>query len=131
MTVEKDRDTRGNKEPRGADNDRVRALRKLYHHRLPERIQRIEKYWKLIRDGKRDQETLISLHRSVHSLAGSAVTFGFDDIGRTAHTLEMICIRLLETQDDRPPDSPEQFAQLIEQIKEMANNPVDDREISI
>ena len=131
MTVEKDRDTRDNEEPRGADNDRVRALRESYHHRLPERIRQVEGYWDLIRGGKRDQDTLISFHRLVHSLAGSAVTFGLDDIGRTAHALEIICIRLLKAQDGRAPDSPEQFAQLIKEIKEMAKRPADDRDVSL
>ncbi len=131
MNDEIGRTERKSERPCATDSDRVRVLRKSYYHGLPERIRQIENFWKLIDGGKRDQETLISLHRSVHSLAGSAVTLGFDDIGRTAHTLEIICIRLLEAQDDQASDSSDQFEKLIEQINEMAKNPVDDREVSI
>ena len=117
--------------PGPINKDRVKALRNSYHHRLLDRIRQIESDWERVRDGEHGHEALISLHRLAHSLAGSAVTFGFDDIGKAANSLEAICIRLLAEYDESAADLPDKISPLIEQIKELANRPVDDFDLEI
>ena len=114
-------------DPGDEPNDRVRALRRSYHRRLPERFREIDGYWERIQSGERGQELLYEFFRTVHSLAGSAMTFGFNDMGRTAQSLETICTSLMANPDETRP--PGEIPELIDRIKTLASNPVDEIDI--
>ncbi|MEN9229521.1 MAG: diguanylate cyclase [Thermostichus sp. DG02_5_bins_236] len=77
--------------------EQVQALRAAYTEKLGERVLQIEQSWdRLVKDDW-NLETLRTLHRMVHSLAGSGATFGFVYLGTIARTLEILLTSILET----------------------------------
>ena len=74
------------------------AMRQNYLSRLPEKIQSIRKIWMTyLESGQADQLAL--LRTSVHNLAGSGATFGYNQISDVAQKLEMLLgILLAQTE---------------------------------
>lgn len=66
--------------------ERLRVIRKGFFRKLPSRLTRIE-------DNKnqwlqtQDQEAYAAFYRDIHSLAGSASTFGAEELGIQAREL--------------------------------------------
>ena len=69
--------------------DELQKLKKSYVEYLPEKIKEIQNLWNnQVNNGQ--PETLEELHIMIHSIAGSAGTFGFDDMGKVAHSADNI-----------------------------------------
>ena len=66
----------------------LQALFDAYAAQLPAKIKAIEDLWARAAAGD-DREAVRSLHRELHSLAGSGETFGYSQLGRNAKTLEL------------------------------------------
>lgn len=73
----------------------LEKLKGEYRAQLPEKIQAIAHEWKALCE-QWQPETIVTLHRNVHSLIGTSGTFGFIDISKTARTLEVLLKPLLE-----------------------------------
>jgi diguanylate cyclase (GGDEF)-like protein len=67
--------------------EKMRVLRESYAAQLPEKIRQIEEVCAGYQSA-RDEETLHTLHRMVHSLTGSGATFGFSALSQVARVLE-------------------------------------------
>ena len=87
---------------------RLEALRAAYAEHLPDKLAEIETHWQSMRDGEWDDGDARTLHRLVHTLAGSAPTFGFAEVGSRARDAE----RLLKSWSSRQhrPDREERRA---------------------
>ena len=91
-------------DPRKAIIDQtVNRLALRFFHKLPARIAEIGKLWAFLKSAATDRQTLAELHRKVHSLTGTASTFGFAAVAATARSLERALLHLLDT--DAAPDS--------------------------
>ncbi len=81
--LDRDSDGDGAKQP----SNELLALRNQYSETLPEKTNEILESWLAL-----TPDTFLSghqeLYRQVHSLAGSAKTFGFNEVGVTAKALE-------------------------------------------
>lgn len=89
--IEKFVPTGGEPQPRAGlekVEQELRALRGEYTRKLPERMATIKESWKALCEGRWDMETLRSLHRSIHGLAGSGATFGFAGLSDSARVAE-------------------------------------------
>lgn len=89
--------------------DKLAKLRKEYQSQLPSKLEKIAKIWQGIVLHP-NQESLILFHRSIHSLHGSANTYGYNELGKTAGILEKIAKTLL----DEPKLTAEQSAKVEE-----------------
>jgi chemotaxis protein histidine kinase CheA len=69
-------------------SDRLAALFAEYRNQLPDRMTQIELQFEAVRTDPADAQRLTSLVFSLHRLAGSGATFGFDDITRIARRWE-------------------------------------------
>lgn len=75
---------------------REAILAKLQAHRvaflelLPEKLAKIQQDWHTLTTQHGSAGTLSTLHRMVHSLAGSGATFGLPKVGEAAHTMAML-----------------------------------------
>ncbi|UCE77573.1 MAG: response regulator, partial [Gammaproteobacteria bacterium] len=69
---------------------RLQALRDAYSAGLGGRLADIEAGWALLRREPDNVDRHSELHRQVHSLAGSAATFGYRQLGRLARDLEQL-----------------------------------------
>lgn len=82
------------------DDGKKKLLEKLQvHHRafaaqLPEKMETIEGLWHALVEERWSLDTLSTLHRMVHSLAGSSGTFGLPKVGDAAHALEIFLVAL-------------------------------------
>jgi HPt (histidine-containing phosphotransfer) domain-containing protein len=63
---------------------------------LPKRLSDIEAAMQAFMRGPDDRSRLELLHKLLHSLAGSAGTFGFDELGKRARRFEHHCDPWLE-----------------------------------
>ncbi len=68
--------------------DKLKALRVTYKAQLPKRMTEIQLSWEALMRGDKTPDLRHNFHRLVHSLAGSAGTFGFMSVGEKARLLE-------------------------------------------
>jgi HPt (histidine-containing phosphotransfer) domain-containing protein len=59
-----------------------------YRASLPGKLAEVDALWTQIADGAQQPDTCSELLRRLHTLAGSAKTFGFPDLGTAARTAE-------------------------------------------
>lgn len=71
--------------------DKVAKLKEDYLISLKERLIVLDDCWQLFNSGSYDENTLTTFRTGCHKLAGSAGSFGFDEISRVARSLEKIC----------------------------------------
>jgi chemotaxis protein histidine kinase CheA len=64
------------------------ALRIEYRQSMPAKLDRIEALWDLILKGMQDDTRLAQLKKELHTIAGSAGTFGLPEIGTVARAAE-------------------------------------------
>lgn len=68
--------------------DALLALEIKFTEKLPSKLLEIEQALTQFVADSKDMQALILLHRLLHTMAGSAGTFGFDELGAQARTLE-------------------------------------------
>lgn len=77
---------------------KLEELNQAYLNGLPKRLEDIEGAWQAAIAADDDPTAhLTLLHRSTHSLVGSAGTFGYDDLSQTARSAERFFKELVET----------------------------------
>ena len=73
-------------------NDKIEAklaaLKQSYAASLPEKIKEIEQFWKTT-NLNFSKEQFYDFHRAVHSLAGSAGTYGYYQLGQACRDLDI------------------------------------------
>jgi diguanylate cyclase (GGDEF)-like protein len=74
----------------------LRALEVMFVSKLPGKLIEIEEALNQLLNNPTDAETIKLLHRLLHTMAGSAGTFGFPDMGLQAKELEA-CLKPLLT----------------------------------
>lgn len=97
-------------------DDFLAQQRADYHAALPGRLAQLQAAWAdaLATDGS--QETLHTLERVAHAIAGSAATFGFAPVGDAARTLEEV----LDPEDGERPRWPADQARLAGLVDQLA-----------
>lgn len=68
--------------------ERFEALRRDWRRQLPQRLQEMQALLAACRAAPADAQPLTELHRMLHTLAGSAGTFGLDALGVQARAIE-------------------------------------------
>jgi chemotaxis protein histidine kinase CheA len=78
-----------------AFQERLRALQRDWRAQLPQRLQEAREQLAACRAAPQDAHALQVLHRMLHTLAGSAGSFGEPELGRQAREIEHGLQRLL------------------------------------
>jgi len=69
--------------------DRLQKLRDAFSATVPEKLNAIDILWLTVKQqGIGNTDNTADLYRAVHSLAGSAGTFGHSELGQAARQLE-------------------------------------------
>ncbi|MEO7887508.1 MAG: Hpt domain-containing protein [Polaromonas sp.] len=68
----------------------LEAQRADYTRALPNRLEQLLSLWQQILNGDDVAQALPTLERHAHSLAGSAATFGWRELGLAAQALELL-----------------------------------------
>lgn len=80
------------KEQLSALRDQLQVLRNSYGQKLAEKTQDIKRTWQdylSLGVALEKKESLILLHRLLHTVAGSGATFGFKEVGDAARSAEL------------------------------------------
>ncbi|MEB0139640.1 MULTISPECIES: diguanylate cyclase [unclassified Undibacterium] len=68
--------------------EKLRALELVFVQKLPSKFEEISAAMQLYIADRSNRDALVVLHRHLHTMAGSAGTFGFDAIGAQARVFE-------------------------------------------
>ncbi|MBF0590297.1 MAG: diguanylate cyclase [Magnetococcales bacterium] len=69
--------------------EKLEAARHSYAAKLPAKLDEIDAQWHALADDAWDEERFGLLHRMVHTICGSAGTFGLPEVSQTARTAEI------------------------------------------
>ena len=81
--------------------EKLKALRDDYRKHLPSKINEANLLWTTINSGDWDPSLAKNFHRYMHTLAGSAPTFGFVEVGQNARKIEA-AIKQCLTENKQP-----------------------------
>lgn len=95
--------------------EKLRLLVESYAAKLPDKIDQIDQMWGQLQS-ERNEESLQTLHRMVHSLTGSGKIFGFAELSRVARDLEEDLKGMVKS---KTPASEQQCIQIQQQIEEL------------
>ncbi len=98
----------------------LEKLKGEYKTQLPEKIASIKSDWDLL-NNQWQSELMVQLHRNVHSLIGTSGTFGFNDISKTARTLEEQLKPLLQCKSNDYKLNQDLYERAIDIINNLAN----------
>ncbi|NOX76831.1 MAG: diguanylate cyclase [Gammaproteobacteria bacterium] len=95
---------------------RLQALREVYAKQLPPKLQSLVKMWETLSESNWNWDIASELYRELHTLAGSASTFGFPEIGQQASIAEHM-IKIWVTEHRVPETGPrQQFGSTLKQL---------------
>lgn len=84
--------------------EKLKVLEIMFLNKLPGRLEEITQALAQFVAAPHDKEALDLIHRLLHTMAGSAGTFGFDDVGEEARTydnkLKALIAGAVWTEDD-------------------------------
>lgn len=87
-----------------SSQEKLRLVRERYLRNLPECLSRIACYWSSLHEDSINREELRALHGMLHTLAGSAPSFGLTKLGAVARETETLVWDMLEDRSASPHD---------------------------
>ncbi len=72
-----------------SSQEKLKALREHFAALLPEKVARCEELWRAVMDGSAPEGAAGELVRNLHTLAGSAPSFGFALLGKSSQRAEI------------------------------------------
>ena len=72
-----------------SSQEKLKALREHFAALLPEKVARCEELWQAVMDGSAPEGAAGELVRNLHTLAGSAPSFGFALLGKSSQRAEI------------------------------------------
>lgn len=87
-----------------------------YTRSLPLRLEQVASLWRQVLQGEDTAAALPLLERHAHSIAGSAATFGWADLGLAAQALELAVHPHVEAGQSPPPDAQAEVSRAVEEL---------------
>ena len=100
--------------PSSTIDSRLEALRAAYKQRLISELEQIQRLMDDLASDESTHDALQALHKTLHKLAGSAGTFGFEQLGRQARQQEQLVANALHFSE--PSDIPLSVSGWTEQL---------------
>jgi HPt (histidine-containing phosphotransfer) domain-containing protein len=88
-----------------------------YTRSLPLRLAQIASLWRQVLVGEDVATALPTLERHAHSIAGSAATFGWAELGLAAQALELAVHPHVEGGQAPPPDAQAEVSRAVEELQ--------------
>lgn len=105
--------------------ERLNALRDSYAEKLPEKLADIEALCSSLCHDQWDWTKVEDLHRQTHTLAGSAPTFGFNEVGQNARRIEQDLKAWMTDQHEATDDERAALAAMLNTLLAENENSVD------
>jgi chemotaxis protein histidine kinase CheA len=99
-------------------NKRMEALNKKYRQQLPEKYKELENSWKEYKKDLSNPDFIEMFYRLVHTLKGTAATFGFVKQSDICFVIQ----KILLTEKEQPTLSDHAVEQIHEQLSELKIN---------
>lgn len=84
-------------------NEKLCQLEQRYLQDLPDKLASIDNLWRKLTLSKWNDDAFGLFYKLVHGISGTAGSFGLDELGEVARSIDMLCSGILRT--GRPPDS--------------------------
>lgn len=107
---------------------KLAASRNRYVTQLPDKIAMISESWDALFATDWNQEQFHVLHRLVHTIAGSAGTFGLAEVGNAARDVEVLVKQLLENSNRPNQQQKSAIRSTIDTLTTISNNSLQHRE---
>lgn len=104
-------------------NAKLETLRQSFVAQLPTRFTDIDTAWQQVLAGDGDQAALATVHRLVHSLTGTAGTFGMMELSEHARATERLLKGMVAQQDALAAPERDQVATMIAQLRDYVDGP--------
>jgi len=101
---------------------KLNAMQETFKVGLPARLIEIQKIWETVQTGADVSESLVILHRLVHTLTGSAGTFGYQQLSHDSRALEILLKGLIGHEDVNFGESSRQIQEMIYSLVEVARS---------
>lgn len=95
-------------------------LKKKYAADLPKKVAGVEDQVAVFLAGAWKEDVCFTTYRLIHSLAGSAGTYGFADLGTTARTGELLIKKSLEGKAPLSDAERKEMAGILSTLKDLA-----------
>lgn len=109
-------------------NERMEALNKKYCQQLPGKYQDIENSWKEYQSDLTSNSALELFYRLIHTLKGTAATFGFVRQADICFDIQNILTKVKDEGMSLSNDLVAQIQELINDLKTNINSPAQDTE---
>src|SRR3954468_8195155 len=106
------------------DDDFARELEGLsadYRASLPQRLRDIDAAWTALRRGEGSTDAVLTVLHNLHSMAGSALTFGMPALGKDAAAAEDWIDPYHERAELPPPAAQDAFEPLLRAVRQAAS----------
>lgn len=100
-----------------SSRDKLFVVREKYLRNLPLYLERIENSWCRFLENRESRDELRSLHGMLHTLAGSAPSFGLAELGEAARRAEAILWDMLENGQELVPSQCERVAASLDDLQ--------------
>lgn len=107
-------------EPADAVQNQLAKLKKKYAADLPQKVARVEEQVGAFLAAAWSEELCFATYRQIHSLAGSAGTYGFGELGTTARTGEHLIKKSLDGKSALGEPDRKELAVVLSKMKELA-----------
>jgi chemotaxis protein histidine kinase CheA len=107
-------------EPADPVQNQLAKLKKKYAADLPQKVARVEEQVAAFLSAAWSEEVCFATYRQIHSLAGSAGTYGFGDLGMAARAGEHLIRRSLENKTSLGDPERVELAIVLTRMKELA-----------
>jgi len=107
-------------EPAEPVQNQLAKLKQKYAADLPQKVARVEEQIAAFLAASWSEEACFATYRLIHSLAGSAGTYGFGELGTTARTGEQLIKKSLEGKTALGGPERQELAAVLSRMKELA-----------
>lgn len=105
--------------------NRMQALHEKYCQQLPQKYHEIEDSWNEYRADLSNPEFIETFYRLVHTLKGTAATFGFVTQADICFEIQKSLLNVIEDHSVLPSDSVELIQQHLNTLKDNINSPAE------
>ena len=106
--------------------ERMAELHKKYCNKLPEKYQEIEVCWNDYKTDLNNPEYSELFYRLIHTLKGTASTFGFNTQANICFEIQMLLMAAMEKQSILTDDSVIQIQKHLDELKSNISSPAED-----
>jgi diguanylate cyclase (GGDEF)-like protein len=103
--------------------ERLNALRVTFAAGVSGRLDEMDALWKALRSEDPPASGLETLHRMVHSLAGTAGTFGFTSLSVVARSVEHLLAEAAESGEAPTPEAESAVTEGLARLRELSGRP--------